>query len=227
MDVGRAFSFVVDDKDWAVKILIGAGILLLGILFSWLLLIPLIAAVALLSGYSLEITRRVIRGDAQLLPEWKEWGTFTTDGLKVIALVLVYALPMIVVAVLVGVPAGFLQESGSRVPLAMGELLSVLTTLASIAWGIVLAFLLPAAIGLLADRGNLAAAFRFGEVIGLVRNNFTTYLVTVLIGWVAALVGGLGKLVCGVGWLATMPYSTMVTGHLYGQAYLVARNRAV
>jgi hypothetical protein len=226
MDVGKSFSFVVDDKDWAVKILIGAGILLVGILFSWVLLIPLIAAVALLCGYSLSITRRVIRGDAQLLPDWKEWRTFIADGLRVIIVVIVYALPMIVVSVLVGVPAGLLQDSSSHATLAVGEFLSVITTLVSIAWGIVMSFLLPAAIGLLADHENLVAAFRFGDVFGLVRSNFSTYLVTVLMGWVAALVGGLGKLACGIGWLATMPYSTMVTGHLYGQAYLIARSRS-
>lgn len=226
MDVGRAFSFVADDKDWAVKILIGAGILLAGILFSPLLLIPLIAAVALLSGYSLAITRRVIRGQGPLLPDWQGWRTFLTDGLKVIVVTVVYALPAIVVAVMLGVPGGFLQESSSHAAIALGELLSIITALVSLAWGILISFLLPAAIGLLADHENLAAAFRFGDVLGLVRNNFSTFLVTVLMSWVASLVGGLGKLVCGVGWLATMPYSVMVTGHLYGQAYLVARSRA-
>jgi len=227
MDVGRSFAFVVDDKDWAVKILIGAGILLAGILFAWVLLVPLFAAVALLCGYSLEITRRVIHGEAQLLPEWKEWRAFLADGLKVMVITLVYALPMIAVALLLGIPGGILQDSDSGVALAVGEFLSIISTLVSIAWGIILSFLLPAAIGLLADRGNLAAAFRFGDVLGLVRRNLSTYLVTALMSWVASLVGGLGKLACGVGWLATIPYSVMVTGHLYGQAYVLARGRAV
>lgn len=226
MDVGRAFSFVVDDKDWAVKILIGAGILLAGILFSWLLLVPLIAAVALLCGYSLEITRRVIHGDPQLMPEWKEWGTFLADGLRVIAVTIVYALPAILVALLMGVPGGLLQESGWDAGRGIGEMLTILSSLVCIAWGIITSFLLPAAIGLLADHGKLAAAFRFGDVLGLLRNHFSTYLVTVLMSWVASIVGGLGKLACGVGWLATIPYSAMVTGHLYGQAYLAARGRA-
>lgn len=227
MDVGRAFSFVVDDKDWAVKILIGAGILLAGILFSWLLVIPLIAALALLSGYSLEITRRVIRGDAQLMPEWKDWGTLLADGLRVMVVSLVYALPAILVGLALGLPGGLLGDASSGTARALGELLSIIATLLSIGWGIVISFLLPAAFGRLADQGSLAAALRFSDVIGLVRRNFSTYLVTVLMSWVASIVGGLGKLVCGVGWLATIPYSAMVNGHLYGQAYLVARSRTV
>lgn len=227
MDVGRAFSFVVDDKDWAVKILIGAGILLAGILFSWVLVIPLIAAVALLSGYSLEITRRVIRGDAQLMPEWKDWGKLLADGLRVILVSLIYALPAILVALALGLPGGLLGDSSSHAARAIGEFLSIIASVISFAWAIIISFLLPAAIGRMADRGTLSDALRFGDVIRLVRHNFSTYLVTVLMSWVASIVGGLGKLVCGVGWLATIPYSAMVTGHLYGQAYLVARGSAV
>jgi len=54
----KSFAFVFEDEQWIVKILIGAAILLVGILFSWLLLVPLILALALLSGYGVEITRR-------------------------------------------------------------------------------------------------------------------------------------------------------------------------
>lgn len=225
MDVGRSFAFVVDDKDWAIKILVAAGILLLGILFFWLLLIPLIVAAALLIGYSLGITRRVIRGSAQLMPEWSDWGTLIADGLKVIVIGIVYALPIIVVGVCVGVPAGLLEGADSSVATSVGQMFSVLISLAGIAWGIFMAFVLPAAIGFFADTGELASAFRFGEVLALVRRNLTTYFITCLMSWVAQIVGGLGKLACGVGWLATVPYAHMVIGHLYGQAYLVARAR--
>ena len=92
---------------------------------------------------------------------------------------------------------------------------------------IVLSLVLPAAIGHFVANDDLGAAFRFGEVFGLVRDNFVTYLVTFLMSWVASLIGGLGFLVCGVGWLVTGPYATMVTGHLYGQAYLDATGGAV
>ena len=71
MDIGRAFGYVFDDDRWITKILIAAAILLAGIAFFWLLLIPAFLAAFLLNGYGLEITRRVIRGDAQVLPEWR------------------------------------------------------------------------------------------------------------------------------------------------------------
>jgi hypothetical protein len=222
MDVGRSFTFVADDKDWAIKILIGGGILLLGIFFFWLLLIPLIVAAALLCGYSLGITRRVIHGDTQLMPEWKDLSTLIVDGLKVIAVVIVYALPILAAGLCLGAPADLLARSDSSAASSLGNLFSGLFTLISILWSIVMAFLLPAAIGRLADTGQMAPAFRFGEVIRLIREHFSTYLVTALMTWVALFVGGLGKLLC-VGWLATVPYAHMVIGHLYGQAYVVAR----
>jgi hypothetical protein len=221
MDVGKAFTFVFEDKDWIKKILIAAGILLLGILFSWVLLIPLIVAAILLNGYMIEIVRRVIRGEPNVLPEWDNWGVLLTDGLKMLVIEIVYALPMIIVSLCLSIPIGALSENAQGVSSALSAILSCITILYTIAMTLVL----PAAVGFFADTGDLGAAFRFGEVFRLVRNNFSTYLVTLVMSWVASLIGGLGVLVCGVGWLATYPYGWMVTGHLYGQAYVAATGR--
>jgi hypothetical protein len=73
---------------------------------------------------------------------------------------------------------------------------------------------------------DLGAAFRFGEVFRFVGDNLTSYLLTFLMSWVASFVGGLGSLICGIGWFVTYPYSFMVTGHLYGQAYVEAKSQA-
>lgn len=73
----------------------------------------------------------------------------------------------------------------------------------------------------------MSAAFRFGEVFGFVRDSIGTYLVTFVMSWVAQFIGNLGSLVCGIGWLVTWPYAIMVTGHLYGQAYVEAKGSAM
>lgn len=218
MDIGKAFTFVFEDEDWIVKILIAAAILLVGILFSWMLVIPLILAAALLSGYGVEITRRVIRGNPQTLPEWEDWGALIADGLKVIVIGIVYALPIILVSICLGIPIGIFAEEAE----GLSSLLSVLLSCLSFLWGIVVSLLLPAAIAFYAAQDELGAAFRFGEVFAFVRDNLKTYLITFLMSWVAEFVGGLGSIVCGVGLLVTAPYGWMVTGHLYGQAYLEA-----
>jgi hypothetical protein len=222
MDIGKAFAFVFDDDQWITKILIAAGILLLGLLFSWVLLIPLILAFAILSGYMVEITRRVIRGELKQLPEWEDWGALIADGLKVLVIGVVYALPAIIISLCLGIPGGILSERGE----ALGSLFSVAASCLNVLWAIVLSLLLPAAIAFFAAEGDMSAAFRFGEVIGFVRNNLGTYLVTLVMSWVASIIGSLGSVVCGVGALVTIPYSYMVMGHLYGQAYVVSGGRA-
>lgn len=220
MDIGKAFGFVFEDENWIVKILIGAGVFLVGLLLG-VLVIPAVIAGAILTGYQVEIVRRVIRGDMDALPEWDNWGALITDGLKVLVIGIVYALPAIVVGICLAVPAGIVAEDSP----GLSSVLSILSSCLSILWAIVITILLPAAIAFFVAEDELGAAFRFGEVISFVRDNLSTYLVTFVMWWVASIVGSLGSLLCGIGVLATTPYSMMVQGHLYGQAYVVSRGR--
>ncbi len=225
MDIGKAFSFVFEDSDWIVKVLIAGAILLVGLLFSWLVLIPLILAFALLGGYSIEIMRRVINGQADLMPDWDNWGEMIADGLKAIVIGIVYALPFIIISACLGIPLGLVSDQGGGSN-ALVSLLSVGLSCLNIIWSIIISILLPAALAFWVADDDLGAAFRFGEVIAFVRDNLTTYLITFLMSWVASIVGSLGVILCGLGWFVTQPYSLMVTGHLYGQAYLQAAGRA-
>jgi hypothetical protein len=218
MDIGKAFTFVFEDKEWVTKMLIAAAIMLLGTLFSWLLFIPLIVAFALLGGYSVEIIRQVLRGELDGLPEWDNWGALLADGLKVIIIAIVYALPIIVIAICLSIPIGVFSQDAEAVSSLIGAFMACLILLYTIAISIVL----PAAIAFYAAEDDMAAAFRFGDVFGLVRDNLATYLVTFLMSWVANFVGNLGSVVCGVLWALTYPYGLMVVGHLYGQAYVEA-----
>jgi hypothetical protein len=222
MDIGKAFTFVFEDDQWITKILIAAAILALGILFSWVLLIPLILASLLLSGYGLEITRRVIKGGLPVLPEWDNWGDLLVDGVKVWVIGIVYALPIIIVSACLSIPIGIAGENSQEMSSAFSAVLSCLSFL----WAIVMSLLLPAAIARFVAEDDLGAAFHFVDVFNLVKENFATYLIVLVMSWVAGLVGGLGLLVCGVGWLVTYPYSTFVTSHLYGQAYREATRPA-
>ena len=223
MDIGKSFTFVFEDDQWIVKILIAAAILLLGILFSWMLLIPLILASALLGGYSIEIIRKVLRGEVDSLPEWDNWGELLMDGLKVIVIGIVYALPLIILSVCLGVPIGAFSEDAA----GASSFLSFCLSCFALLYAIALSLVYPAALAFFAAEGEMSAAFRFGEVFGFVRDNIGTYLVTFVMSWVAQFIGNLGSLVCGIGWLVTWPYAIMVTGHLYGQAYVEAKGQAM
>lgn len=217
MDIGKAFTFVFEDDAWITKILIAAAILLVGVLFSWVLLIPLILSVALLNGYMVEIIRRVIRGQVDGLPEWDNWGDLIAEGLKVLVIQIVYMLPLIIASLCMIVPAAAAESSEG-----LSVFLSVVLSCFMVLWAILATIVLPAATAVYAANDDLAAAFRFGEVFALVRNNLSTYLITLVMTWVASFVGGLGSIVCGLGTFLTSPYGTMVTGHLYDQAYVAS-----
>ena len=221
MDIGKAFTFVFEDEDWIVKVLIGMGILVAGIVLFWLV-IPAILAALLLSGYSLEITRRVIRGDDEVLPAWDDWGQLLVDGIQVFIIGLVYALPMIIAGLCVGVPLGWMSENSE----GAAAFLSLVLSCFNLLWGIVLSLTLPAAIGKFAAEGELASAFRFGEVIALIRDNLTTYVITAVMVWVTGIISGLGLLFCFIGVFFTGVYTELVNGHLYGQAYREATGQA-
>jgi hypothetical protein len=217
MDIGKSFTFVFEDDAWITKILIAAAILFLGVFFSWLLLIPLILAVALLNGYMVEIVRRVVRSQVDGLPEWDNWGDLIAEGLKVLVIQIVYALPIIIASFCLIIPAAAADSAEG-----LSVFLSVVLSCFIVLWAIFATIVLPAATAIYAATGDLAAAFRFGEVFALVRDNLSTYLITLVMSWVASFLGGLGGVVCGIGSFLTAPYGYMVTGHLYGQAYVAS-----
>ena len=222
MDIGKSFSFVFEDDRWVTKILIAAAILAVGFVFFWLALIPVFLAFLLLAGYQVEITRRVIRGVTPVLPEWDDWGKLLVEGVKFAVIGLVYALPAIVVSICLGVPLGLFGQNANGDPNWVGWVFGGPLACLNIVWAILVALVLPAAVAKYVVNDDLSAAFRFGEVISFVRKNLTTYILTAVMSWVAGLIGSLGTSLCGIGWLATYPYSIIVTGHLYGQAYLQA-----
>ena len=227
MDIGKSFSFMFEDDRWITKLLIAAAILAVGWVFFWLAFIPVILAFLLLAGYQVEITRRVIRGVTPVLPEWDDWRRLLAEGVKFAIIGIVYALPAIVVSICLGIPIGLLGNNGSGDPNWIGCVLGCPLACLSILWAIVVALLLPAAVAFYVVNDDLSAAFRFGAVVRFTRQSISTYIITAVLAWVASLIGGLGSSVCLIGWLATYPYSIMVTGHLYGQAYLEASGRSV
>ncbi len=220
MDIGKSFTFVFEDENWITNILIGAAILAVGLLFSWLI-IPIFLAFLVLNGYAVAIIRRVLNGQADGLPQWDNWGGLLMDGLKMWVIGFVYALPIIIASFCMIVPAAALGDSSETAAAILMAIFGCLIIL----WSIILTIMLPAAIAFWVATDELSAAFRFGDVLAFVRENLSTYLITFVMTWVAAFVGQLGSLVCGVGLLATLPYSYMVIGHLFGQAYMVGQGQ--
>ena len=71
MNYGRAFTYVTEDPEWLKKV----GIAML------VMLIPVIGQITVF-GWSLEMMRRVIHEEPEVLPDWSEFGKYVGNGLR-------------------------------------------------------------------------------------------------------------------------------------------------
>jgi len=212
MDIGRAFVFPFEDSDWVKKLVVIAIISL----------IPVVGQVWLL-GWSTEITRRVIRKDTVQLAGFDDLGDQLVLGLKAFVIGFVYAIPMFIFASPIPLSSVF---AGSDSADTVIPLVSVCCGCLLLIYGILLAFIIPAAFGELAATDQLGKAIHPGRIFELLRGDFGAYIVAWLGAIVAGFIGGLGIIICVVGVIFTMAYAYAIIGHLYGQAYVKATEPA-
>jgi hypothetical protein len=217
MDFAKAFGFVFEDSDWLQKIIIGGLVSLIPIIGQFLVL-----------GYMLQIGRNVIRGNPRPMPDWSDFGQLLVDGFYVFVIGLVYALPIIIVMCIVLLPGlaigGAFSDSGELG--GIGVLAICCFTLFAVIYGIAVGWLFfPVALARYADTGDMMSALRFGEVLAVSRANPVVFLIALLITWAAGFIAGFGVIACVIGVWFTQFYAQCVTGHAYGQAYLVATER--
>lgn len=211
MEFGKAFTFAFEDKDWLKKIGI-AGLVML---------IPILGQI-IVGGWALEITRRVIQREPEALPDWGAFGEYLMKGLKMFVISLVYALPLILLSICANLPFMFVQDGGDDTMMTLISLISVCVSCISAIYGIALAIVLPAALAKFVVTNEIGAAFRFGEVIALVRAAPAAYLLVLLGSIVAGLVASLGVILCFIGVIFTAALAYAIQGHLWGQAYNAA-----
>jgi len=218
MDYTKAFTYPQQDADWLKKFLI-AGALNLVPVVGWLLVV----------GYMLEVTRRVVEHNSQLLPEWRDWGNLFKKGLYVAVIGLVYALPIIVLALCSAIPNvayAFMLRNGNDAAAGLAPVRAIASSCfgcLTLVYAIFLGMTLPAALGKVAATDQLGSAFRFGEVIALVRAKPAVYLIIMLLSAVAAsLLSSVGSIVCLVGAAWGSAYAGLIGAYLDGEAYLTA-----
>lgn len=215
MEFGKAFSYVFEDQDWLKKVGIAALIFL----------IPLVGQI-IVGGWALEITRRVIRRDPAPLPDWTDFGDYVMKGLQVFVIGFAYSLPIILVSICQQAVNFVGMDSGDDAVMTGVLVVVICLSCVIFLYGIFMGLVLPAALGNFAAKGEFGAAFRFGEVFGLVRAAPVAYLLVLLGSFVSGLIAMLGLIACIIGILATLAYAMAINAHLQGQAYLQATSAA-
>jgi len=207
MEFGRAFSYVFEDSDWFKKVALAALVSL----------IPIIGQIFLI-GWALEITRRVIKNESILLPDL-DFGENLGLGFKAFVVGLVYAIPIFILMIPNFLAPLMIEVMGEDAGGVIAIIFSVCGGILVFIYSLLMAFMLPAAYGRVADTGNLADGLKVGEVFKLVKKAPTAYLIVLVGSILAGLVGQLGVIACGIGVLLTYTYSMAIMGHFWGQAY--------
>ena len=212
MEFGKSFTYVFEDDDWIVKILLAAVIVF----------IPIIGGLAV-AGWGVEITKRVIHQDEEVLPGWGDFVNFLIKGLVLILIGFVYMLPVILVQVCSNGTFILGQESGEEGLMILGNILLACFGCLSFIYSILVFFLIAAAIGRYADTGEIGSAFQFGKVFATVKAAPAPYLMVLLGGFLAGMIAFLGVIACIIGVFFTAAYANAINAHLMGQAYKEAK----
>ncbi len=216
MNFGRAFSYAFEDPQWLQKIGIAALISI----------IPILGQIVVI-GWVLEVTRRIINGEPDTLPDWSNFGEAAVRGLQAFVIGFVYFLPVILLSACSNGLLPLLANSNNNTTQAVAGAVSLLTVCIScfsFLYDLAAGILLPAAYGNFIATGQIGAAFRFGEIISLVRGSIGPYILVFLMSIVTGLIAALGLIACIIGVLVTIAYASTINAHLWGQAYKVAKS---
>jgi hypothetical protein len=222
MDIAKAFTYITEDERWVGKIGIGALISLLSFL-----LVP----IPLLVGYVVGISRNVMEQADRPLPEWDDFGRLFRDGLSILVAQFVYTLPFwLLTCIAIIATVGFSGLTGVSEDAAALGIISTfgLVSCLGLLFALALFFISPAIVIQYLRTDNLGACFRFGEVIGIARDNVGDILIAALASFVASFIIGsvlgilniipcLGQILSLILGVAAGPYLAAITGHLYGQ----------
>lgn len=205
------------------------------VLVSMVLSVVLVGIVGffIVGGYVLRLLRNVRTNQEHPLPEWDQWKTDLRNGFFMVVAYLVWLLPFIVVhmVVLLGdireaLPAtDSLDSFGTEFSYDL-EIVGLGTSLVGLLTTVAGWILGPAITIALAQRMELADAFKFRNVLAWVARNWVQCLLasiiaglmSLLISVVATLIGALAL---GIGLIVTLPFGFLMSSiyqhHLFGQ----------
>lgn len=214
MDIGKSFTYVFEDPNWLMKLLIGGVVSL----------IPIVNFAAL--GYMVTAMRNVADGQPAPLPEWANFGEHFMKGLYAVVGALIYFAPailvyccIIVLSTVAGGAAGS-SSSGSSSD-ALGGMIAIVMMCLNCLVGLlffVAGVIFPAALVRFAMTTNQLSVFwDFAGNFQLVSKNVTNYIIALLIAWVASFIAGFGIILCFIGVIFTSFWANLVSAHVYGQ----------
>ena len=215
LDFGRSFTYMFEDSEWLVKLLVAAFIFFVSLLFS--VVVVGLVGFLVLSGYMVAIIRQVARGEDLPLPRWADFGILFMDGLRVGVATFIWSLPAFIFYLPILV-VSLLASGGSDTMSVLLGLITLACGCLLLLYSLFLAVVSPVVVLRVATTQRLGAAFDFAEIFEFVRTYIGPIILVVVGSLVAQIVAGLvGVLLCGLGILVTLVWAMWVEGHLIGQ----------
>lgn len=211
MNFKKALTYIFNDPEWFNKILIP-------LLVS---LIPLVGQMAV-TGWMLELIRNVTNRVEKPLPKF-DFGSQIMKGLKWMVVSFIYALPIILLYLLMFAPAIATSKSGEMS--VIGILFMIVGGILILVFGIALGVIMPVAQANFAMKETIKSAFDFKTLIGLVKNNVTAWLMVIGGIILAGFIAPLGSALLVIGALITAFYAQTIVAHLSGQAYAMSQTK--
>ncbi|HLJ74514.1 MAG TPA: DUF4013 domain-containing protein [Thermoanaerobaculia bacterium] len=210
-DFLKPLTFVFDDPRWLPKILIGglfviAAFFLIGVFFIY--------------GYIARLVRNVIAGVPNPLPEWDDLGGYFSEGVKLFLVGLVYAIPLLIVAGIVFVPAiimGSNTDNETIRSLGGMSMACVWCLIAPIS--LAFAIWMPGALLMVVVKGDFKAGFDFGHIFNFIRANVGNYILAFVVALVASFASQLGVLLLCVGVIFTAFWARLAGAYAFAQTY--------
>ena len=160
MDIGRAFTYILDDREWTPKILISAGIALFST-FASVLLVGLVGW-ALLLGYLVELIHNLNTGLSTPLPRWTAFGEKLRKGGNVLAALIVYNLPLALPICCYVTTSSFWGDNFIGSAIGYGVLCCVVPLL--LIYNLITWPMFALAIVRYAEEDNIGVFFQFGDL---------------------------------------------------------------
>lgn len=215
-DFVRPFAFTFEDPEWIQKILLGgvfmlASIVIVGIFFVY--------------GYFARLVRNVIEGVQHPLPSWDDLGDYFVEGLRLFGVAVVYALPIIVLAMLFILPAIAMQVTDNQMFRNTGELMTSCVWCLMFPFSLAMAVWLPAALLMVIVDRRFSSGFEFGRIWSFIKANAGNYALAYVAWLVARFVAPFGLVLFCIGIVFTIFWSFAVGAYAFGMTYRLSVQR--
>ncbi len=183
MDIGDVIGDAVryPSQDWK-------NVIILGIIS---ILSFLIIPAFIVGGYFFRIIKATIAGSDEL-PEFDDWGEMFIDGLKLIIVGIIYAIPIFIISAILGLGQSAVMNMTTFSSVAIFGIIA--GSMVQLIVGIIIGLVAYIAVAHMAYYdGDLGAAFRFSEILDVMSrigwaDYIIWYIVMVILGLVVGVV---------------------------------------